>query len=110
MAILKEINCDFDITVSYWAVDELNINWASKQAHAALFGYRSEDAKKKVGERQVKTYSYDFNETNFPFTKGGDNEEEFYTWLKTEVERKPNEGEIKPVEITNFEGADWSQK
>lgn len=104
MAITKNITYDFDVVASYWAVDELNINWASKNAHAVLFGYRSEDAKKVDNERPVKTYSYDFS-VNFPFTKGEDNELEFYKWLKAEVEREPNEGEIKPIEITNFKGA-----
>ena len=84
MALLKEIDFKFGLKATYWACDQVNIGWYNNStAHVELLGYISEDSKKKDKETHLMSYSY-----NVPmdvFTKVGNNEEEFYTWLKGEI-------------------------
>lgn len=104
MALLKNITCDFDLVASYWAIDEVNIHWTDQSAHAVLMGYRSEEAKKDLNEKPVKSYSYDFNSVDFPFTKGGNNEEEFYTWFKAKIEETQGSTDPMDSKYTDFVG------
>lgn len=84
MALLTNKTAQYDILVTYFSCDQINIFWDAnehKNAHVQLSGYRSENAKKVDNEQPVLSYIYDFDNTVFPFTKGGNNEQEFYTWL-----------------------------
>lgn len=100
--------CEFGLTATYWAADQVNIYWdgtTNRRAHVELHGYQSEDAKKVDGERSLVHYNYDFSGENFPFTKGGNNEQEFYVWLLAKAQEEVLEDEIKEEKYKLFEGA-----
>lgn len=109
MAILQNKTCEFGLTATYWSADVVNIYWdagTNCTAHIELHGYRSENAKKNDLERSLVSYAYDFNQSDWIFTKGGNNEHEFYEWLLAKAQEEVAEGETKEEKYSLFETAD----
>jgi hypothetical protein len=103
MALLANKTAEFGVQATYWSSDQVNIHWdagVNNNAHVELMGYRSEQHKKIDNERYVDKFMYEFTHDNFPFTKGGNNEAEFYMWLKAEAQ-KPENTEEKYTLFTN---------
>lgn len=88
MALLKNKPANFGLEITYWSIDELNINYASKQSHCVLFGYLSEDSKKEDKEKPVETISFDWSGEDFTFVKGVNNIEIAYEKIKETEEFK----------------------
>lgn len=82
MALLKTKPYKYNLETTYWAVDELNLNYANKTSHCVLFGYLSENSKKVNNEQPTETISFDWSGNDFDFIKDGDNITKAYTKIK----------------------------
>ncbi len=83
MALKKIKELSSGISVEYWKVTQLNINWHKKQAHMVLEGFINKEARDD-NKIPVTSQIWDFSGEDFPFTIEGKNVEEGYKYITTE--------------------------
>lgn len=55
---------------TYLRTIETNINWVKREAHVTVGLYLNEEHSNEDPFSPLSTYSYDFDNSNFPFQKG----------------------------------------
>lgn len=92
MALELEKDYRYGLKATYWSIDELNISYLNKTAHAVLCGYINEDSKKIKLEAPLFTEPFDWNKDTFNFIKDGGNIGLAYGSIKeTKPERNPDD-------------------
>jgi len=93
MALQKDFETQYGITLSYWKVTRLNIEWHNRIAEVFLGGWVNRSAR----ESEVAALEYKavyFSTADFPFTPDGYNHTEAYERLKLPI--FDNQDETQP--------------
>lgn len=84
MALQKDINTQYGITLSYWKVARLNIDWHNKIAEVFFAGWPSQQARDS-GVDPLEHKSFVFKHDSWPFTFDGNNLTEAYNKVKAPI-------------------------
>lgn len=102
MALQKEIETQYGVTLSYWKVTRLNIEWHNKIAEVFLAGWPSQQVRDN-GVEPLEYKSFMFKHNDWPFTFDGNNLTEAYNRMKLSIGE--NFGNNNMVETNPFVGA-----
>jgi hypothetical protein len=81
MALQKNIETQYGVTLSYWKVTRLNIEWHNKIAEVFLAGWPSQQVRDN-GVEPLEYKSFVFRHDDWPFTFDGNNVSEAYERMK----------------------------
>ena len=81
MALQKDIETQYGVTLSYWKVTRLNIEWHNKIAEVFLAGWPSQQVRDN-GVEPLEYKSFVFRHDDWPFTFDGNNVSEAYERMK----------------------------
>jgi hypothetical protein len=102
MALQKNLETQYGVTLSYWKVTRLNIEWHQKIAEVFLAGWPSQQNREN-GIEPLEYKSFVFRHDDWPFTTNGYNITEAYERLKLPILQ--NVTTAGPEDVNPFTGA-----
>jgi len=102
MALQKDIETQYGVTLSYWKVTRLNIEWHNKIAEVFLAGWPSQQVRDN-GVEPLEYKSFVFRYDDWPFTFDGNNVSEAYERMKLPMQTHIGAGNMQ--ELNPFIGA-----
>ena len=102
MALQKDIETQYGVTLSYWKITRMNIEWHNKIAEVFLAGWPSQQVRDN-GVEPLEYKSFMFKHNDWPFTFDGNNLTEAYNRMKLPIGE--NFGNNNMVETNPFVGA-----
>jgi len=103
MALQKDIESQYGVTLSYWKVTRLNIEWHEKIAEVFMAGWLNQQIREN-GVQPLEYKSFVFRHNDWPFTFDGNNVSESYDRLKLPINVHVSE-EQGDVDTNPFTGA-----
>jgi hypothetical protein len=101
MALQKNIDTQYGITLSYWKVVRFNIDWHNKEGEVTIAGWLNHDVRQN-GAEALGYKHFQFFKNNWPFTLDGNNITELYERLKMPIYEP---GDTNNIDINPFTGA-----
>ena len=92
MALQKDIETQYGVTLSYWKVTRLNIEWHNKISEVFLAGWPSQQVRDN-GVEPFEYKSFVFRHDDWPFTVDGYNVTEAYERLKLPIVHQLTRGQ-----------------
>lgn len=76
---------DFGMDLDYWKVGEVKVDWHQETCKAILIGFVNQ-TQRDAGKLHVKSFIFQFNDTDFTFDHASSIVDQLYTKIKLDAE------------------------